>query len=94
MAAVYDLKPCFQALLRPLVNALAASGVTANQVTIAAVVVSFAGGRLVAWRPVPFFADGFVGEALTWQGSRVATMQALEARFAELERQGGYAAWE
>lgn len=46
------------------------------------------------WLPVPFFADGFVGEALAWQGSRVATMQALEARFAELERQGGYAAWE
>jgi 1-acyl-sn-glycerol-3-phosphate acyltransferase len=46
------------------------------------------------WLPVPFFADGFVGEALTWQGSRAATMQALETRFAELERQGGYEAWE
>lgn len=46
------------------------------------------------WLPVPFFADGRVGEPLTWQGSRVQTMQALEDRFAELERQGGYAAWE
>lgn len=46
------------------------------------------------WLPVPFFADGFVGEALVWQGSRAATMQALESRFAELERGGGYAAWE
>ena len=51
MASVYDLKPRFQALLRPLVNALAASGVTANQVTIAAVVLSLAGGGLIAWRP-------------------------------------------
>ncbi len=46
------------------------------------------------WLPVPFFADGFVGEPLTWQGSRVQMMQALEDRFAELERQGGYPAWE
>jgi 1-acyl-sn-glycerol-3-phosphate acyltransferase len=46
------------------------------------------------WLPVPFFADGWVGEPLTWQGERASTMQALEARFAELERQGGYAAWE
>lgn len=46
------------------------------------------------WLPVPFYADGFVGEPLTWQGSRVQTMQALEGRFAELERHGGHAAWE
>jgi 1-acyl-sn-glycerol-3-phosphate acyltransferase len=46
------------------------------------------------WLPVPFFADGCVGEPLTWQGSRVQTMQALEDRFAELEQQGGHPAWE
>lgn len=51
MASVYDLKPCFQALLRPLVNALAARGVTANQVTLAAVVLSLIGGGLIAWKP-------------------------------------------
>lgn len=33
---LYDIKPRFQALLRPLVGKLAAVGVTANQVTIAA----------------------------------------------------------
>ena len=46
------------------------------------------------WLPVPFFADGFVGEPLTWQGSRVQTMQALEDRFAELEQQAGHPTWE
>lgn len=51
MASVYDLKPRFQALLRPLVNALAARGVTANQVTLAAVVLSLIGGGLIAWKP-------------------------------------------
>jgi len=33
---LYDLKPRFQALLRPIAAALARSGVTANQVTLAA----------------------------------------------------------
>lgn len=51
MASVYDLKPRFQALLRPLVDSLARRGVTANQVTIAAVLLSFIGGGLIAWRP-------------------------------------------
>jgi len=51
MASIYDLKPGFQALLRPLVARLPAAGVTANQVTIAAVVLSVIGGGLIAWRP-------------------------------------------
>ncbi len=46
------------------------------------------------WLPIPFFVDGFVGEALTWQDNRADTMQALEARFAEREQQGGCIAWE
>ena len=36
MPSVYDIKPRFQALLRPLVRRLAAAGTTANQVTVAA----------------------------------------------------------
>jgi len=39
------------------------------------------------WLPIPFFADGWVGAPLTWQGERATTMRALEARFAELETQ-------
>lgn len=50
MPSIYELKPKFQALLRPLTNALARSGVTANHVTIAAAVLSFAvGGCIFAW---------------------------------------------
>ncbi len=51
MASIYDLKPRFQALLRPLVRRLAAAGITANQVTIAAAALSLATGALIAWRP-------------------------------------------
>lgn len=36
MITLYSLKPRFQGLLRPIVGRLAAAGVTANQVTIAA----------------------------------------------------------
>src|SRR4051812_45297892 len=49
MISVYQLKPRFQAVLRPLAFSLAAIGVTANQVTIAAAAGSLAVGGLVAW---------------------------------------------
>jgi CDP-diacylglycerol--glycerol-3-phosphate 3-phosphatidyltransferase len=56
MATLYDLKPAFQATLRPLVGRLAATGVTANQVTLGAAGLSVAAGLVVAlapeWRPV------------------------------------------
>ena len=41
---LYDIKPAFQKLLRPTCNALAKAGVTANQVTIAAILLSIATG--------------------------------------------------
>jgi CDP-diacylglycerol--glycerol-3-phosphate 3-phosphatidyltransferase len=47
---LYDLKPRFQARLRPLVRDLAAAGCTANQVTLLAMGVSIALGVLVAVR--------------------------------------------
>jgi CDP-diacylglycerol--glycerol-3-phosphate 3-phosphatidyltransferase len=46
--SIYQLKPAFQGLLRPLVNALARAGISANQVTIAAVVLCVAIGAAVA----------------------------------------------
>ena len=48
MPSIYDLKPRFQNLQRPVVDRLAARGVTANQVTIAALVLSLATGLLIA----------------------------------------------
>jgi CDP-diacylglycerol--glycerol-3-phosphate 3-phosphatidyltransferase len=44
VASVYDLKPRFQDLLRPLCAGLARGGVTANQVTVAAAALSIAEG--------------------------------------------------
>lgn len=46
--SLYTLKPRFQALLRPLVARLAAAGVTANQVTLAAALGSVALGGVLA----------------------------------------------
>jgi CDP-diacylglycerol--glycerol-3-phosphate 3-phosphatidyltransferase len=44
---IYDLKKNFQNLLRPLSNALAGSGVTANQVTVSALLLSCACGGYI-----------------------------------------------
>lgn len=51
MATLYDIKPAFQALLRPLTSRLASAGVTANQITIAAMLLSVAAGILFAIYP-------------------------------------------
>jgi len=40
MATIYDLKPKFQQLLRPMVRGLASAGITPNQVTLAALFLS------------------------------------------------------
>jgi CDP-diacylglycerol--glycerol-3-phosphate 3-phosphatidyltransferase len=44
MPSIYDIKPKFQNLLRPLTKKLASVGVTANQVTIAALLLSLLTG--------------------------------------------------
>jgi CDP-diacylglycerol--glycerol-3-phosphate 3-phosphatidyltransferase len=51
LATIYDLKPRFQALLRPVVSACARSGITANQVTLAALFLSLAHGAWLALMP-------------------------------------------
>ena len=51
MATIYDLKPAFQGLLRRPANALARAGITANQVTLAALVMSALAGLLVLLYP-------------------------------------------
>src|SRR2546426_1555514 len=48
MPSVYDLKPRFQKLLRPAMNALARAGLTPNVVTVAAILGSIVVGALVS----------------------------------------------
>lgn len=56
MASIYDLKPKFQSLLRPIVGSLAAAKVTANQVTIAAAALSGLTGALLLRFPTSRWA--------------------------------------
>jgi CDP-diacylglycerol--glycerol-3-phosphate 3-phosphatidyltransferase len=51
MASIYELKPAFQGLLRPLTRALAAAGVTANAATVAAAVLALLVGIALAIAP-------------------------------------------
>ena len=51
MATLYDLKPRFQALLRPLSRGLLAAGVTPNAVTLAALALSLGVGAVLTLRP-------------------------------------------
>lgn len=48
MSSIYRLKPAFQNLLRPLVASLARAGVTANQVTVTALLLSLALAAVLA----------------------------------------------
>jgi CDP-diacylglycerol--glycerol-3-phosphate 3-phosphatidyltransferase len=51
LPTIYDLKPKFQALLRPICAALVRAGLTANAVTGAALVLSMAHGAWLALMP-------------------------------------------
>jgi CDP-diacylglycerol--glycerol-3-phosphate 3-phosphatidyltransferase len=54
MASIYDLKPAFQNVLRPITRFLAKIGVTANQITILALLISMATGGLILWMPTQY----------------------------------------
>ena len=50
MASIYQLKPAFQSLLRPLVSSMAGAGIRANTVTVLACTMSIAvGGLMLVW---------------------------------------------
>ncbi|MEO5755627.1 MAG: CDP-alcohol phosphatidyltransferase family protein [Mesorhizobium sp.] len=51
MPTLYALKPAFQGRLRPLVNWLAALGVTANSITLLAALMSIVAGAAIAMLP-------------------------------------------
>jgi len=53
MSSIYDLKPRFQNLLRPITNGLARRGVTANQLTLAALLLSFSTGAVIFYCRAP-----------------------------------------
>jgi CDP-diacylglycerol---glycerol-3-phosphate 3-phosphatidyltransferase len=54
MPSIYQLKPAFQNRLRFIVDRLAIMGITANQVTVAAIVLSVAiGGVAAIWHDNP-----------------------------------------
>lgn len=53
MISIYQLKPRFQALLRPFVAKLNKMGATANAVTVLAMAVSCALGALLLWAGSP-----------------------------------------
>ncbi len=53
---IYDLKPAFQNLLRPICKYLANAGVSANQVTVAAMGISLLVGGLFAAYPTSAWA--------------------------------------
>lgn len=55
MPTIYDLKPRFQQLLRPLVGTLHRAGISANAVTVSACIASLAyGAWMLAQSPLPF----------------------------------------
>ena len=51
MTTIYQLKPAFQNVLRPLTRKLAEAHITANQVTLAALAISCLAGAVIAWHP-------------------------------------------
>ena len=63
MATIYNLKSRFQSLLRPCTRALARAGITANQVTVSALILSLLSGVTIAAFPTqnwPLLALPFV----------------------------------
>jgi CDP-diacylglycerol--glycerol-3-phosphate 3-phosphatidyltransferase len=68
MPSIYQLKPAFQNLLRPLVKQLAAKKITPNQITIAALIMSILTGiGFIFWQSpriwffFPFISLGRMG---------------------------------
>jgi CDP-diacylglycerol--glycerol-3-phosphate 3-phosphatidyltransferase len=51
LATIYDLKPRFQALLRPVSDALVRAGLCANDVTLGALLLSIGHGAWIALQP-------------------------------------------
>lgn len=51
MISVYNIKPKFQQLLRPVLAKMHTAGITANSITWSAILLSFIIGSLFYWKP-------------------------------------------
>jgi CDP-diacylglycerol--glycerol-3-phosphate 3-phosphatidyltransferase len=95
MASIYQLKPTFQNLLRPLVRFMAKAGITANQVTFGAFLLSALGGAAIALRPSatwPLFclpAVLFVRMALNAVDGMLAREFAMKSRLGAILNEMG-----
>ena len=88
--SIYRLKPAFQRLLRPAVRALAAAGVTANQVTVTACVLSAALGLALYALPVAPGAFALVPAWLLLRMALNAIDGMLAREFGQRSKLGAY----
>lgn len=83
---IYDLKPAFQNLLRPVCRALAGAGITANQVTVVALLISVVVGTLLAlfsdtrWAPALVPAWLFLRMALNAIDGMLAREHGMQSK--------------
>ena len=88
--SIYALKPKFQNLLRPLVRQLAAKGVTANQVTLIACLLSILLGVVLALFPAFSFLFFLIPIWLFLRMALNAIDGMLAREFNQKSRLGGY----
>lgn len=95
MASIYDIKPAFQNLLRPITRGLARAGVTANQVTLAAALLSCAVGACVylfsleTWPLLVLPAFLFVRMALNAIDGMLAREHAMKSKLGAILNEVG-----
>nr|WP_255263765.1 CDP-alcohol phosphatidyltransferase family protein [Pseudomonas aegrilactucae] len=88
--SIYQLKPRFQALLRPMVKRLYERGITANQVTLAAAGVSLLLGVLLAATPQTTWLFALVPAWMVLRMALNAIDGMLAREFGQQSRLGAY----
>jgi CDP-diacylglycerol---glycerol-3-phosphate 3-phosphatidyltransferase len=90
MASLYDLKPRFQALLRPAARGLLRAGITPNAVTLVALVLSVGMGAVLALWPASAWALAAV-PALLLLRMALNALDGMMARAGGQESKFGFA---
>jgi len=88
LVTLYDIKPRFQALLRPLTGWLAGRSVTANQVTLAAIILSLVLGAALWLSEGNRLVLGIVGPVLFLRTALNAVDGMLAREHDQISRQG------